>query len=655
MIGRLLATALLTALGASVIAFGFMHLAPVDPARFAAGFRQGAREEQVFRLREWYGLDSPIPVQYLRWLGRALTGDLGTSVATRREVAPEVVRRLPWSLLLLAVAVPLAWLAAMALAVLASRPGPGGRLASGVIAAGLVVPAFLIATTLVYLFAVRVTLIPILPPFEFDPLDPSLWLGLLLPTCSLVLPLAPLLARELRSGLAEVLASGYGAAARAAGRTEAVAAWGAARVATRRLLGAPLPVISALLSVMLVVEEIFNWPGIGRSYMRAVAQRDVPAMQGTLLVLVVVAVAAELVVRLLVGRRGAGEAAAAALRPRPPRPAPVRAPDARTRVAAALVLLLVVGAVAAPVVARFPPDQVVLEEINVAPSPRHWMGTDSSGRDLFSRLLIAARMSLGVTVAAAVAATAVGLVLTAPTRAGEALAGVVRGAARSVLAVPGLGLALAVVAVAGREPWMLATLFAAIGASAVLGPLRAMQTQAVQWPFVVAARAAGASPAWVSERHLAPHLLRPLGAVALGLVPGLLLLEATLGFLGFTVTPTTPSWGTLLWRAREALHRGDWWLLVFPAATLAAAAWAFGRLADAMRVPAPPAYPAAAPLRLGREWGSAAERTRGVQVPGPALRPRASARVRPTQAGPRPVVGGGPRADGGAPRSGASD
>lgn len=644
---RLLATALLTALGASVIAFGFMHLAPVDPARFAAGFRQGAREEQVFRLREWYGLDSPIPVQYLRWLGRALTGDLGTSVATRREVAPEIIRRLPWSLLLLAVAVPLAWLAALTLAVLASRPGPGARLAAGVISAGLVVPAFLIATTLVYLFAVRMTLIPILPPFEFNPLDPSLWLGLVLPTCSMVLPLAPLLARELRAGLGEVLASGYGSAARAAGRTEARAAWGAARVATRRLLGAPLPAISAVLSVLLIVEEIFNWPGIGRSYMRAVTQRDVPAMQGTLLVLIVVAVAIELAARLLAGRRGAGEAAAAAGRPRPARPAPLRAPDGRARIAAALALLLVAGAAAAPVVARFPPDQVVLEEINVAPSPRHWMGTDSSGRDLFSRLLIAARMSLGIAVAAAVAATAAGLVLTVPTRAVDAVAGLVRGAARSVLAVPVLALALAVIAVAGREPWMIATLFAAIGAAAVLGPIRALQAYAVRWPFVLAARAAGASSAWVGERHLAPHLMRPLAAVALGLVPGFLLLEATLGFLGFTVTPTTPSWGTLLWRAREALHRGDWWLLVFPATALASAAWAFGGLADALRVPAPPAYPAASRLRLGREWGPAA-RALPAQGGRPALQPRAGTRA-------RPVAGGGHRPGARPSSPGASD
>jgi peptide/nickel transport system permease protein len=653
---RVLATAALTAFGASTIAFGFMHLAPIDPARFAAGFRQGAREDQVFRLREWYGLDSPIPVQYLRWIGRALTGDLGTSVATRREIAPEIARRLPWSLLLMLVTAPAAWALAMVLAVAAARPGPAGRAAAGIIAAGLVIPAFLVATTLVYVFAVRVSLIPILPPFEFNPFDAALWLGLILPSISLIVPLAPLLARELRAGVADLLASGYGTTVRAAGQAEHRVAWSAARVATRRLLAAPLPMVSLFLSMLLVVEEIFNWPGVGRSYMRAVTQRDVPAMQGGLLVLAVVAVGLEVILRLIAASRSAGAVAAVVPRPRG-RPSALAAPNGRTRAAAAVVLLVVVGAAAAPLIARFPPDQVTLEEINVAPSLRHPMGTDSSGRDLFSRLLVAGRMSVGMAAAAALVATAAGLAVTAPARGANAVQGALRGAARSLVALPPLGLALAVVAVAGREPWMIVMLFAVTGAAVALGSLRALQERAARWPFVLAARAAGATPLWVGERHLLPHLQRPLAAAALGMIPGFLLLEATLGFLGFTVTPTTPSWGTLLWRAREALHRGDWWLLVFPVAALGAAAWAFGRLADALRDPPPPTYPRPLRLRLGREWGPAPARHLWPGLPpGPAVQTRAAARARPASARPRrlPVSGGGSGPHGEPPRPGAS-
>ncbi|MCL6554174.1 MAG: hypothetical protein K6W08_13795, partial [Firmicutes bacterium] len=92
---------------------------------------------------------------------------------------------------------------------------------------------------------------------------------------------------------------------------------------------------------------------------------------------------------------------------------------------------------------------------------------------------------------------------------------------------------------------------------------------------------------------------------------GLVLLEATLGFLGFSVAPTTPSWGTMLWRAREALHRGDWWLIAFPALFVGAATWAFGTLGETLGRTPPPSFVRAARLRLGREWG---------HVPAPGLR-----------------------------------
>jgi hypothetical protein len=102
----------------------------------------------------------------------------------------------------------------------------------------------------------------------------------------------------------------------------------------------------------------------------------------------------------------------------------------------------------------------------------------------------------------------------------------------------------------------------------------------------------------------------------------MLVLEATLGFFGFSVTPTIPTWGTLLWRGREALHRGDWWLLVFPVGFVWAASWGFGRIAEALRVPAPPTYARSSRLVLGREWGAAASPA-GRQVPVRTARPAA--------------------------------
>ncbi len=102
---RHLATALATLLGASVLAFGVLHLAPMDPARYFVQFRfqqtrPGVREEQIRALADWYGLQDPVVVQYARWLGRAATGNFGRSLTTGREVGPELARRLPWTIVL---------------------------------------------------------------------------------------------------------------------------------------------------------------------------------------------------------------------------------------------------------------------------------------------------------------------------------------------------------------------------------------------------------------------------------------------------------------------------------------------------------------------------------------------------------------------------
>jgi peptide/nickel transport system permease protein len=610
----------LTFWGASIVAFGFMRLAPMDPARFVIGFRPGPqqqREEQIRELREWYGLDYPFPVQYARWMGRALVGNFGRSLTSRRDIAPELFRRIPWSLLLAGTSAALAWGLALPLAVAAARGGGAGRASDVVATAVLILPPFLVATLLVYLFAVRLTWIPILPPYELNIFDPSLWEGLLLPTVSLALPLAAIIARQMRQDLRAILRAPYAATARAKGLSERRVVWRhAARVATHAILARPLPLMSVLFSGLLVVEEIYNWPGIGRNFMRGITLRDIPAVQAVLLILTGLVVAGELLTRLAGDRAELGDNVPAPERnpaSEAGRASAVRAPSLSARTAVAVVAALAIAAVAAPLLVRFPPDQVLLEEIHLPPSLRHWLGTDSSGRDMFSRLVHAGRPTLGITVGAAIGAVVVGALLTGHTRWNRRWDAVVTWNARAVTALPALA-----ISVAGRTPLIIGAIFAAIGLAGIVDGMRPLLAAARRWPFVEAAVASGADPRWIGERHLLPHLARPLLANAAGLVPGFLILEATLGFLGFSVTPTITTWGTLMWRGREALHRGDWWLLVFPVAFMAAAAWAFRNIAEALGEPPPPTYTKAARLELGKEWGRA---PRGVPSQTPEQRP----------------------------------
>lgn len=654
---------MLTLLGASVGIFGLVHLAPFDPARYFVQFRQGYREEQIRQVRQWYGLDDPVPVQYARWLGRVATGDFGRSVSNGREIGPEVWRRLPWTLLLLLVGWGLAVPGAVILAVAGARGGPGGRAARAAVTGALLAPVFLLASVLVYVFAVRLAWIPILPPFELRPHDPALWRSALLPGVSLAVPLAALAARRLAAGLPAALAAPHALVARARGAPEALVRRRALRVAAAAALTPALPLAVASLNVLLVVEEVFGWPGLGRVFVRAVAQRDITAVQATLFVLVAVGLAAEVVLRQVAAWLGGQDADASAARAafrhaggsaRSPadRPVPLPALDRIALVGAAALGAVVVAALAAPVIARFPPDQVLLEEIQLPPSLRHWMGTDPSGRDLFSRLLYAGRVTLALAALPAAVAVAGAVVLAALAQwQGPAWGDALLGATRTLGAFPPIALAMAVVIVVGRAPAALGAVMVLWGLAECADRIAGMVARARAWPFAQASIALGAPTGRVVERHLVPHLLRPLAAEALGLVPGFLLLEATLGFFGFSLSPTVPTWGTLLWRGREALHRGDWWLLAFPVAFALAAAWGCLHLAGALRTPGGPTFVRAARPAPGREWAPVPARPAARQAARQATRARAGPAVTPVPAvsdpaAPSPLPGSG--ASGGA-------
>ena len=644
----------------------------MEPGRFFVQFRQGAGgrgEEQARALRAWYGFDDPKPIQYVRWVSRAARGDLGRSVSSGREVGPEVVRRIPWSLLLAGVSYGLAWILAVPLAVAAARGGVVGRAADAIITAGLLVPVFLLASVLVYVFAVRLTWIPILPPFELSLVDTYLWRAMILPTASVALPLAAIMARDLRAGLRAGLTGVHATAARARGATERRVLRGALAAAVRPLLARPLPMLSVLFGAILIVEEILGWPGMARVLIRGITQRDITVMQGALLVLVALIVVAERLVRLASGRHALvvttappewpsaqvshGATTAAPGRPwSPGAPAQIPQPSVGTRIAMVVAAALVLASIAAPVLVRFPPDLVLLDEIQLGPSTRHWMGTDASGRDIFSRLLFAGRMTLGLALASSVVGVAVGGVLAGlgvwagrwARPWGDAGAGL----GRTVAAIPAFALALAVISVAGRAPLILGTIFAACGLALVFPSLRSLAASIRAWRFVDAGHSAGGSAGWIGERHVLPHLARPLLAAALGLVPGVLALEATLGFFGFSVSPTVPTWGTMLWRGREALHRGDWWLLAFPMAFVWLASWGFGRAAEGLRLPAPPTYVRAARLVLGEEWGRAA-----TSAARPATPSRAARTPHAPTGSPARVADAGGSADAGSGGEGA--
>jgi len=282
---------------AATITFFAIRLIPGDPAQaILGGPGSQASAEALAQARESYGLDQPLMVQYLRQLGRYATGDFGSSYALHDSVANIIAGQLGGTLVLAVWALLIAWLMALALATWSTR---GGRAAwamgSGLEIVAAAIPHFWLGTVLILLFSLSLGWLP-----AIDVPGP---LGLILPVATLAVPLAGFLGQVMRESLLDALSSPFVLSARARGESERGVLW---RHALRH---AALPAISlsgwafgSLISGAVVVETVFARPGLGRTLLRAVQDRDVPLVTGIVIVVAlaycVVTIVADLLDRL---------------------------------------------------------------------------------------------------------------------------------------------------------------------------------------------------------------------------------------------------------------------------------------------------------------------------------------------------------------------
>jgi peptide/nickel transport system permease protein len=254
------------------------------------------------------------------------------------------------------------------------------------------------------------------------------------------------------------------------------------------------------------------------------------------------------------------------------------------RIGFALAMLLVLGALLAPWIAPANPAAQSLPERLQPPSMAHWMGTDELGRDIFSRVLYGARVSLLVSTCVVSGCGLTGLVL-------GMLAGYAGGwfdrlvnllLINAFLSFPGLLLAIAFAAFFG--PGISKVILALIitGWAGYARLARAQVLKVKELDYVLAARSLGASPLRILARHLLPNILQPvLIQVTIGMA-GVILAESTLSFLGLGVLAPTPSWGSMLNDARGHLFDAPH-MVIFPALAVVLAVLAFNLLGDAWR------------------------------------------------------------------------
>ena len=285
---RIITIFLPTLFGISILVFGAMRLIPGNFVDILIGIGPDVSPEQRASIAAAYGLDKPLPVQYVLWLSNVLRGDMGTSLRSGQPVASELLAKLPATLELAALATLVSLIIAIPLGVLAAlnRGGIIDGIARFIGLLGLSVPNFLLGTLLILFISTRWQ---VLPTTGFVPITHGLWSNLkslILPSISLGALLAASVLRMTRSAVLEELGRDYLTVARAKGLS------GRAIVLGHLLKNALIPVITIvgiqigyLLGGTVIVEQIFAIPGIGRLALDAVNQRDYPLVQGATLVI----------------------------------------------------------------------------------------------------------------------------------------------------------------------------------------------------------------------------------------------------------------------------------------------------------------------------------------------------------------------------------
>jgi peptide/nickel transport system permease protein len=289
-------------IGMSVLIFGAMRLLPGDIVDVMVGMQSSATTQQRSAVEHQYGLDRPLPLQYLDWMGRVVRGDLGRSMRTKKPIADDLRRKLPITVELAILSIGLAILIAVPLGIVsATRPNSLVDLIVRLLGVlGLSIPNFWLAIMLLLVSSRYFGWLPppLFVPFLHDPLTnlEQMWM----PAVSLALLMVANIMRMTRSTMLEVLGQDYVQVARAKGLAEG-------RVVARHgLRNAAIPVVTLvgmnvgyLLGGAVIVEQIFGLPGIGWMIATSIYQRDYTTVQSVVLVAAVMFAVVNLAVDVL--------------------------------------------------------------------------------------------------------------------------------------------------------------------------------------------------------------------------------------------------------------------------------------------------------------------------------------------------------------------
>jgi peptide/nickel transport system permease protein len=258
-------------------------------------------------------------------------------------------------------------------------------------------------------------------------------------------------------------------------------------------------------------------------------------------------------------------------------------------VGAGLLLLQLVAIIFAPLITRYSPTAAYPADSLLPPGWHHWLGTDESGMDIYTRIVFATRINLLI----AIVAVSVSFLIGVPV---GVMIGFYRGPVSAITmrlfdfvqSFPVFVLGMALVSVLGQEIWNVAIVLAVLFIPMFARMLRAEVLSLRERPFISAARCSGASDFGIMFRHILPNALTP-AIVQVSISVGMaILLTAGLSFIGAGVRMPTPEWGLMVSTGAQQMILGVWWVAVFPGLAIVLSVLSFGLLGDAVRVFADP-------------------------------------------------------------------
>ena len=592
-------------LSVALVCFLLVHITPGDP--LVAVLPADASQELAAQLRTAYGFDRPLPVQFGLWLWRALHGDLGNSIATGRPVLSEVLRAVSNTVTLAIAAALIGFTLGLFFGLIAGyfRDTWIDKVATSIAIAGVSVPHYWLGMVLVIIFSVQLNW---LPAVGAGPGGSGAWgwdwehmKYLVLPAITTsVIPMG-IVTRTVRALTGDILSQDFVEALRAKGLRETDVFRHVIKNAAPTALAVMGLQLGYMLGGSILIETVFSWPGSGLLLNSAIFQRDLPLLQGTILVLALFFVALNLLVDIAQAvDRSAHQAGLIderdvripPCRPRPPprraaigRPSAAASRATRSAMACAFILALIfLSALFAPWLGLADPYQgSMIRRLRHIGTPNYPLGTDELGRDMLARLIYGGRLSLIIGILPVILAFMIGTSL-------GLVAGYVGGRLNTAImrtidvfyAFPSVLLAIAISGALGAGIVNSIVSLTIVFVPQITRVAESVTTGVRNMDFVEAARASGAGPFTIMRVHMLGNVLGPIFVYATGLISVSMILAAGLSFLGLGTKPPEPEWGLMLNTLRTAIYVNPW-VAALPGVMIFAVSICFNLLSDGMR------------------------------------------------------------------------